>query len=136
MNGLKINIHPCSMKKTMKTDPEAIRKKFGDNYIADDRTFKMGLDLRFAAHIADRFQGRNVLETCTGGGFTNIALARVTARVITVEIDPAAQAQARKKRADSRHFGCCYIHFRRYHGQRCFKVDFESKRRIFRPGLG
>jgi len=96
MNGLKINIHPCSMKKTMKTDPEAIRKKFGDNYIADDRTFKMGIDLRFAAHIADRFQGRNVLETCTGGGFTIIALARVAARVITVEINPAAQAQARK----------------------------------------
>ncbi len=96
MNGVKINMHLCSMKKTMKTDSEAIRKKFGDNYFADDRTFKMGIDLRFTAHIADRFQGRNALETCTGGGFTTIALARVAARVITVEIDPAVQAQARK----------------------------------------
>jgi predicted O-methyltransferase YrrM len=74
----------------------AIRAKFGNDYMADDHTFKMGIDLRFTTHMAGRFHGRKVLETCTGGGFTTIALARVAARVITVVIDPSNQAQARK----------------------------------------
>jgi SAM-dependent methyltransferase len=46
--------------------------------------------------MAERFQGRRVLETCTGAGFTTIALARVAKHVTTVEIDPAHQALARK----------------------------------------
>jgi SAM-dependent methyltransferase len=77
-------------------NPNAIREKFGDDYIADDRTFLMGIDQRFTAHMAERFRGRRVLETCTGAGFTTIALARVAARVITVEIDPRHQDQAKK----------------------------------------
>jgi SAM-dependent methyltransferase len=77
-------------------DSDAIRAKFGDDYIADERTFRMGIDRRFTAHIAERFRRRRVLETCTGAGFTTIALARVAAHVITVEIDPAHQAQARQ----------------------------------------
>ncbi len=72
-----------------------IRAKFGRDYMATERTFVMGIDQRFAAAIAERFCNRRVLETCTGGGFTTIALARVAAHVTTVEIDPAHQAQAR-----------------------------------------
>jgi hypothetical protein len=77
-------------------DPDAIRAKFGDDYIADDRTFMMGIDQRLTKEIAKRFRDRWVLETCTGAGFTTIALARVAAHVITVEIDPTHQAQARQ----------------------------------------
>jgi predicted O-methyltransferase YrrM len=57
------------------------------------------LDQRFTAQIAERFLNRRVLETCTGGGFTAIALARVAEHVITVEIDPDHQAQARQNLA-------------------------------------
>jgi len=76
--------------------PDAIRKKFGDDYTADDNTFMMGIDQRFTARIAARFRGRTVLETCTGAGFTTIALARVAARVISIEINPCHQSQAMK----------------------------------------
>jgi hypothetical protein len=37
-------------------NPDAIREKSGDDYIADDRTFVMGIDQRFAAHMAERFR--------------------------------------------------------------------------------
>jgi len=77
-------------------NPDAIREKFGNDYIADERTFLMGIDHRFAMHMAERFRGRRVLETCTGAGFTTIALARAASQVITVEIDPYHQAQAKK----------------------------------------
>jgi len=80
-------------------DPGAIRAKFGQNYAASERTFVMGIDRRLTAKIAERFRNRLVLETCTGGGFTTIALARVAAHVITVEIDPAHQTQARRNLA-------------------------------------
>jgi GNAT superfamily N-acetyltransferase len=82
--------------EVIEMNPDAIRAKFGDDYAADDRTFLMGIDRRFTAHMAARFRGRNVLETCTGAGFTTIALARVASRVTTVEIDPHHQAQAEK----------------------------------------
>jgi len=71
-----------------------IRDKFGGDYVADDRTFTMGIDHRFAAHFAGRFQGLDVLETCTGAGFTTIFLAWAARRVITVEVDPDIQQQA------------------------------------------
>jgi SAM-dependent methyltransferase len=80
-------------------DPQAIRAKFGMDYIANERTFRMGIDRRFAAKISERFRNRSILETCTGGGFTTIELARVGAHVFTVEIDPAHQAQAKKNLA-------------------------------------
>jgi len=68
--------------------------KFGDAYQADERTFMMGMDSRITGHIARRFEGRRVLETCTGAGFTTIALARVAERVTSIEIDPVHQQQA------------------------------------------
>ena len=77
-------------------DSAAIRAKFGKDYIANERTYVMGIDQRFASEIARRFHNRHVLETCTGGGFMTIALARAAADVTTVEIDPGHQKQARQ----------------------------------------
>ncbi len=76
-------------------DPLAIREKFGSDYIADERTYTMGMDHRFTSIVARRFRSLRVLETCTGAGFTTIALAREAEHVITVEIDPAHQSQAK-----------------------------------------
>jgi hypothetical protein len=59
----------------MVVDPRDIRAKFGDDYVATDDTFRLGIDTRFTKHFAARFIGRVVLETCTGAGFTTIALA-------------------------------------------------------------
>lgn len=72
-----------------------IREKFGDDYVATEQTFRLGIDIRLTRRIAQRFQGRTVLETCTGGGFTTIPLAEVAAHVVTIEIDPEHLAQAR-----------------------------------------
>jgi tRNA A58 N-methylase Trm61 len=76
-------------------DAAAIRAKFGGDYLADEQTFVMGIDHRLASHIAGRFHNLTVLETCTGAGFTTIALARVAKQVVTVEIKRAHQKQAR-----------------------------------------
>ncbi len=77
-------------------EAQEIFKKFGDHYVTDERTFKMGIDRRITARIAGRFRGCRVLETCTGGGFSTIALAREAGRVITIEIDRKNQDQARE----------------------------------------
>ncbi len=77
-------------------DKQSIVAKFGAEYEADDRSFRMGLDVRFANHIAERFTGRIVLETCTGGGFTTIALARTALHVFSVEIDAKRQMEAKR----------------------------------------
>jgi len=76
-------------------NPQAIRDKFGDDFVVTDHTFKLGINHRFTAHFAERFQHRKVLETCTGAGFTTISLARVASHVTTVEISPSHQEQAR-----------------------------------------
>lgn len=78
----------------MNLNPNAIREKFGDYYIADERTFIMGIDQRLTRHFAERFTGLNTLETCTGAGFTTISLARTAKHVITVEIDESIQKKA------------------------------------------
>jgi hypothetical protein len=80
----------------LKVDKKEIFKKFGDHYVADERTFKMGIDRRITARIAERFRGCRMLETCTGGGFSTISLALEAGRVITIEIDKKIQDQARE----------------------------------------
>jgi SAM-dependent methyltransferase len=80
----------------MGEDSRRVRAKFGDDYLANDRTYTMGIDHRFTKHIAERFRGRQVLEACTGAGFTTIALAREAVHVVTIEVDPVHQAQARQ----------------------------------------
>ena len=80
-------------------DRDAIRTKFGADYSATERTFRMGLDVRFANHLADRFKGKIVLETCAGGGFTTIALARKAEHVFSVEIDAERLMEAKRNAA-------------------------------------
>jgi hypothetical protein len=86
-------------KRGLEVDPVAIRAKFGDDYTATESTFRLGIDIRLTRAMAERFAGMRVLETCTGAGFTTIALAEVAAHVTTVEIDPEHQAQAHQRTA-------------------------------------
>ena len=78
----------------MEINSKTIREKFGDNYMSDECTFIMGIDQRFTKHFAERFIGLNVLETCTGAGFTTISMARKAKHVITIEIDESNQKKA------------------------------------------
>ena len=75
-------------------NPEQVLRKFGDYYTADESTFKMGIDRRITSNIKERFRGKTVLETCTGGGFTTIALAETAEKVISIEINKNNQDQA------------------------------------------
>jgi len=77
-------------------DAQQIKDKFGAYYIADDLTYKMGIDIRFTKHLAPRFKDLTVLETCTGGGFSTISLARYAGHVYTVEIDKSRLMDAKK----------------------------------------
>jgi hypothetical protein len=77
-------------------DKRLIREKFGGDYRANDITYKLGIDIRFADHLASRFESLTVLETCTGGGFSSIALAKYAAHVYTFEIDDGRCDDAQK----------------------------------------
>lgn len=77
-------------------DRSDVRAKFGDDYEATERTFTLGIDRRFTQHMASRFRGRRVLETCSGGGFTTLALAREAEYVVSVDIDPEHLSHARQ----------------------------------------
>jgi 16S rRNA G966 N2-methylase RsmD len=68
-------------------DKEKIIKKFGGDYIADEYSYIMGIDIRFTDNLARRFKNRIVLETCSGAGFTTISLAKYAKHVFSVEID-------------------------------------------------
>ncbi|MGE5486804.1 MAG: hypothetical protein ACM3ZB_03165 [bacterium] len=46
---------------------EAIRAKFGLDYVASKRTFVMGIDRRFAAQIAERFAAASPLKRAPAG---------------------------------------------------------------------
>ncbi len=76
-------------------DSELIYEKFGDNFIADENTFIMGINQYFTSHFAKRFKNLNTLETCTGAGFTTISLAKTAKHVFTVEINKSHQDQAK-----------------------------------------
>lgn len=78
----------------MEINSRVIKEKFGDDYVADERTFIMGIDQRFTKHFAERFIGLDVLETCTGAGFTTLSLAKTAKHVFTVEIDETNQNKA------------------------------------------
>ncbi|MCG8687369.1 MAG: trimethylguanosine synthase [Desulfobacterales bacterium] len=75
-------------------DQQLIYDKFGNDFIADQQTFLMGIDKRFSGHFATRFKDMVVLETCTGGGFSTISIAKEAKHVITVEIDSNHRYQA------------------------------------------
>lgn len=76
-------------------DSEKIVQKFGNNYLADENTFLMGIDIRITSDIAERFKDRIVLETCTGAGFSTISLARTANKVISIDISEKNQQQAK-----------------------------------------
>jgi tRNA A58 N-methylase Trm61 len=75
-------------------DKNAIIAKFGGDYVVDENTYILGSDCRFTSHFAERFKELQVLETCTGAGFTTIPLARMGKHVYAVEINPSHQSQA------------------------------------------
>lgn len=77
-------------------DKEKIIQKFGKDYYCDDFSFTMGIDLRFADHLAQRFKDNIVLETCSGAGFTTISLAKYARYVYSVDIDEFRLEIARK----------------------------------------
>jgi len=81
------------MAKNM--DSKKIFEKFGDYYLANEDTFMMGIDLRITSKIAERFKNKNVLETCTGAGFTTISLAKYANKVISIDINKENQDQAK-----------------------------------------
>ncbi len=83
------------MDKIIKMDSNKIRNKFGGDFRANNKTFVMGIDRRITQKIAQRFRNKNVLETCTGAGFTTISLAKVAEKVTTVEICSEHQDQAK-----------------------------------------
>jgi hypothetical protein len=83
-------------------DERLILRKFGNRYIADDTTYKMGVDMRLARHLAARFKGRTVLETCTGGGFTAIPISKYAEHIYTFETDGARMEAARENAVLSR----------------------------------
>lgn len=66
---------------------EKIINKFGKLYYADDYSFIMGIDIRFADHLAQRFINHIVMETCSGAGFTTLALAKYAKHVYSIEVD-------------------------------------------------
>lgn len=66
---------------------ELVHKKFGNYYIANELTFKMGIDARLVENFASRLRNYCVLETCTGGGFSTIVLSKYAKHVFSFEID-------------------------------------------------
>lgn len=66
---------------------DEILQKFGSDYIADNDTFRFGINIIFTDHLAKRFAGKTVLETCSGGGFTTISLAKYAKHVYSFEIN-------------------------------------------------
>jgi len=77
-------------------EKEKIIEKFGKNFIVDDYSFIMGIDVRFTDYLAKRFKNRIVLETCSGAGFTTISLAKYAKHVYSIEINYTRLEMAKK----------------------------------------
>jgi SAM-dependent methyltransferase len=63
-------------------------------FTVSDETLLYGITPRLGSHIAQRFQGRVVLETCCGAGFVTIELAKVAKKVVAVDINAESLKQA------------------------------------------
>jgi 16S rRNA G966 N2-methylase RsmD len=68
-------------------EKQAVIDKFGSVFIANEITYKMGIDIRFTDHLASRFKNLTILETCSGGGFSSISLAKYAKHVYSFDID-------------------------------------------------
>ena len=77
-------------------EKEKIIEKFGKNFIVDDYSFIMGIDVRLTDYLAKRFKNRIVLETCSGAGFTTISLAKYAKHVYSIEINYTRLEMAKK----------------------------------------
>jgi 16S rRNA G966 N2-methylase RsmD len=66
---------------------QTVIDKFGFAFIANEITYKMGIDIHFSDHLALRFKNLTVLETCSGGGFSSISLAGYAKHVYSFDID-------------------------------------------------
>jgi 16S rRNA G966 N2-methylase RsmD len=66
---------------------QIIIEKFGSPFVADELSFKMGIDKRFSDHLASRYRNLIVLETCSGGGFSSISLAKYAKHVYSFDIN-------------------------------------------------
>ena len=78
-------------------DKEEIIKKFGkEYYLVNNETFHMGIHYLLGNHIAQRFNGYDVvLDSCCGAGFMSIALAKFVNQIIAVEINREHLSQAK-----------------------------------------
>lgn len=70
-------------------------KTLRKNFHFNDVTLLYGITPRLGRHLAERFKGMCILETCTGAGFLTIELAKVAKKVITVDISQEALDQAK-----------------------------------------
>lgn len=77
-------------------DADKIIDKFGSKLIVNDDTFRMGINIKLTDHLAKRFTNKVVLETCTGGGFSTISLAKYSKHVYTFEIDKSRLEDAKE----------------------------------------
>jgi tRNA G10 N-methylase Trm11 len=62
-------------------------EKLDKRYLVPGKGLLYAISPRLARHFAQRFQGKTVLECCTGAGFLTIELAKVARHVFTVDID-------------------------------------------------
>jgi len=77
-------------------EKQLIIEKFGTAYIANELTYKMGIDIRLSDHLALRFNNLIVLETCSGGGFSSILLAKYAKHVYSFDIDKSRIDEAKE----------------------------------------
>lgn len=70
-------------------------EKLNRDYAVNDETLLFGITPRLGAHIVERLKDLNVLETCGGAGFITIELAKIAAKVFSVDINSQFQEQSK-----------------------------------------